>query len=122
MTKDPMFYDELPEKDEYMDRAKEILNPELRNALRQAASMSALIAATEETPESLEQFLVKALTAIYNDGRNAAGKTGEPETPFDASDHTVALSVGVALFGLSPEDAFFGAFMAVFVEGYDSDA
>jgi hypothetical protein len=127
MSNDPMFYDdhENGAREEFnMERAEEILTVEVRAACASGAELTAMVAAAMATPEEFEDFLNGALVAVYRDGRVKAGKatnaTVSDEPAPDVTTHVQAISLGVALFNLSPTEALFAAFMAVFVEGHDS--
>jgi hypothetical protein len=103
--------------EEKLARAKEVLTDDTRKVLHAAAARTVLVASLYDTPEELEKFFRECFTALYNDARKHAGKS-YGEKP-DMASHVRALQITTGL-GVAPEAAVFGAFMAVYAEGYDS--
>lgn len=106
------------EADAFSARAEELMTDDMQEALQAAAGITLFLASLQESPEELHEFLAGCLSAVYNDGRNKAGK--EDATDFDASDDVDALMMSAVMFGTSPQDAIYGAMGAVYVKGYDS--
>ena len=102
-----------------VNRAHELLSLGAMQAMKAAASITAMLTGLNDSPEEAFEFLTGAIKAAYNDGRARADKPNDDS--FDATELTDSAMIGTVVFGLRPSEAIFGAFTIAFVEGHDSE-
>ena len=100
-------------------RASELIDDKLDADLMTGATVTKMLAAMQDGPSEMAEFLEDAVKAVYNDGRLNAGK--ESDEKFDASDDVDAIMMNTVMFGTDPVMAIYGAFTSVYIKGHDSE-